>query len=218
MDRKKHIVIAESQAITRAGLRCLLSTTNDYTVVGEAEDGLEAVRCVESRRPALVLLDLSLPRMDGMAALKQIKSRFPETRVLVLSAHTTDEYVLEAFRRGADGYCVKDVSKSELANAIRTVLGGRRYVSPGISDKVLEDGPGGRKTLKCDSSWDRLTEREREILKLVGEGYMNKNIAEYLCISVKTVARHRANLMKKLDLHTASTLTAYAIEKGLVTK
>ncbi|RJP66118.1 MAG: DNA-binding response regulator [Candidatus Abyssobacteria bacterium SURF_17] len=218
MDRKKHIVIAEGHAIARAGLRCLLSAENEYEVVAEARDGLEAIRCVESCRPDLVLLDVTLPKLDGMAALKEIKRRFPETRVLVLSAHTTDEYVLEAFRRGANGYCIKDVTESDLFTALRTVLDGQRYLSPGISDKVLEEGPRGEKTLKCDSSWDRLTEREREILKMIGEGYMNKNIAEYLCISVKTVAKHRANLMKKLDLHTASALTAYAIGKGLVAK
>jgi len=215
---KKKIVIAEDQKILREGLKSLLSSSDDFEVVGEAEDGLDAIRCVEKYNPNLLLLDLSMPKMSGISAIKDIKTRIPETRILVLTIHESEEYILEVFRAGADGYCLKDASHSELVMAIRSVLSGNRYISPGISDKVLEGYLEEKRVLKSSTSWDTLTQREREILKLVGEGYKNKEIAKYLFISAKTVEKHRSNIMEKLDLHTASGLTAYAIEKGLVTK
>lgn len=218
MVEKKKIVIAEDQKILREGLKSLLSSSDDFEVVGEAEDGLNAVRCVEKFSPELLLLDLSMPKMSGISAIKEIKSQFTETKILVLTVHESEEYILEVFKSGADGYCLKDASHSELLMAIKSVLSGKRYISPGISGKVLEGYLDDRETLKSSSSWDSLTQREREILKLVGEGYKNKEIADYLCISAKTVEKHRSNIMEKLDLHTASALTAYAIKKGLVTK
>ena len=218
MVEKKKIVIAEDQKILREGLKSLLSSSDDFEVVGEAEDGLNAVRCVEKFSPELLLLDLSMPKMSGISAIKEIKSQFTETKILVLTVHESEEYILEVFKSGADGYCLKDASHSELLMAIKSVLSGKRYISPGISGKVLEGYLDDRETLKSSSSWDSLTQREREILKLVGEGYKNKEIADYLCISAKTVEKHRSNIMEKLALHTASALTAYAIKKGLVTK
>ena len=218
MVEKKKIVIAEDQKILREGLKSLLSSSDDFEVVGEAEDGLNAVRCVGKFTPELLLLDLSMPKMSGISAIKEIKSQFTETKILVLTVHESEEYIIEVFKSGADGYCLKDASHSELLVAIKSVLSGRRYISPGISGKVLEGYLDDRETLKSSSSWDSLTQREREILKLVGEGYKNKEIADYLCISAKTVEKHRSNIMEKLDLHTASALTAYAIKKGLVTK
>lgn len=218
MDEKKKIVIAEDQKILREGLKSLLSSSDDFEVVGEAEDGLNAVRCVEKFTPELLLLDLSMPKMSGISVIKEIKSQFTETKILVLTVHESEEYILEVFKSGADGYCLKDASHSELLVAIKSVLSGKRYISPGISGKVLEGYLDDREMLKSSSSWDSLTQREREILKLVGEGYKNKEIADYLCISAKTVEKHRSNIMGKLDLHTASALTAYAIKKGLVTK
>ena len=218
MVEKKKIVIAEDQKILREGLKSLLSSSNDFEVVGEAEDGLNAVRCVEKYTPELLLLDLSMPKMSGISVIKEIKSQSTETKILVLTVHESEEYILEVFKSGADGYCLKDASHSELLVAIKSVLSGKRYISPGISGKVLEGYLGDRETLKSSSSWDSLTQREREILKLVGEGYKNKEIADYLCISAKTVEKHRSNIMEKLDLHTASALTAYDIKKGLVTE
>jgi len=135
---KKKIVIAEDQKILREGLKSLLSSSDDFEVVGEAEDGLDAIRCVEKHNPDLLLLDLSMPKMSGISAIKDIKTRIPETRILVLTIHESEEYILEVFRAGADGYCLKDASHSELVMAIRSVLSGNRYISPGISDKVLE--------------------------------------------------------------------------------
>jgi DNA-binding NarL/FixJ family response regulator len=185
--------------------------------VGEAEDGRDAIRCAQTLSPDLVLMDLSMPRMNGLDALKEIKKQSPEVKIIVLTVHKTEEYVLTTLQAGADGYVLKDATHSELVMAIKNVLMGKRYLSPGISEKVIEGYLEGRKTIKTRSAWDTLTQREREILKLIAEGYKNKEIADYLFISLKTVEKHRANLMRKLDLHNAAALTAYAVEKGLVT-
>jgi DNA-binding NarL/FixJ family response regulator len=216
MEKKKRIIIAEDHQILRDGLKAILDATEDLEVVGEAEDGLKAVRRIQELTPDLALLDLSMPRMDGLSVMKEIKSRNPETKVIALTMHKDEEYVLEAFRSGANGYCIKSSGHDELLVAIRAVLSGKTYVSPEISDRVLEGYLETQKRIKEKSSWDTLTQREKEVLKLVGEGYRNKEIADYLCISVKTVEKHRANIMQKLDLHSASALTAYAIDKGLV--
>ena len=218
MAPKRKIVIAEDHKIRREGLKSLLRTIDDLEIVGEAADGLEAIRCVENYHPELLLLDLSMPKMNGISVIRDIKSRFPETKILVLTIHESEDYILESFHSGLDGYCLKDANYSELLIAIRSVLEGKTYLSPSISEKVLAGFLDDRKTLKSRSSWDMITQREREVLKLVGEGYKNKEIADYLCISVKTVEKHRSNIMRKLDVHTSSALTAIAIEKGLVTK
>jgi DNA-binding NarL/FixJ family response regulator len=218
MTGKYKVVIAEDHTILREGLRALLSASADFEIVGEAEDGRSAIQCVEKVKPDLVLMDLSMPRMNGMEALREIKKLRPETKVLALTVHKAEEYVLATLAAGADGYVLKDATHTELVMAIKSVLMGKRYLSPGISEKVIEGYLEGRRTLKSRSPWDTLTQREREILKLVAEGYKNKDIADYLCISVKTVETHRANLMKKLDLHNVSALTAFAMEKGLTTR
>lgn len=212
---KKRVVIAEDHTILREGLSFLLASDN-YQIVAEASDGLAAIKAVEKHQPDLILLDLAMPRMDGISAIKEIKNRHPATKILALTIQDSDEYILEAFQSGADGYCLKDSSHEELLIAIKNVLSGKHYLSPGISDKVLEGYLEGRRTLKTVSAWDTVTQREREVLKMIGEGYQNKDIAAFLSISAKTVEKHRSNIMKKLDLHNASALTAYAIEKGLV--
>ena len=210
------IVIAEDHTILREGLKSLLSSHSDFEVVGEAEDGREAIQCVGKQKPDLILTDLSMPRMNGMEAIREIKKVSPKTKVLVLTIHKTEEYILATFRAGADGYALKDATHDELVLAIRSVLAGKPYVSPGISEWVIEGYLSGKKEFRLSSIWETLTSREREILKLIAEGYKNKEIADHLYISVKTVERHRANLMQKLDLHNVQGLTALAIEKGLV--
>jgi len=218
MSQKVRIVIADDHTILREGLRSLLSSNPSFEIVGEAEDGREAIKCVEKFKPDLILTDLSMPRMNGMEAIKEIKRESPTTKVLVLTVHRAEEYILATFRAGADGYLLKDSTHAELVMAVKKVLGGKHYISPEISEKVIEGYLDGRRTLKTKSSWETLTQREREILKLIAEGYKNKGIAGDLCISVKTVEKHRANLMEKLDLHSIQALTAFAIERGLVTK
>lgn len=218
MGDKKSIVIAEDHTILREGLKMLLSSNPQYEIVAEAEDGLQAIRHCESLHPDLVLMDLSMPRMNGMGAVQEIKKTCPQTKILVLTVHKTEEYILATLKAGADGYVLKDATHSELELAIECVFSGKSYLSPGISEKVIEGYLEGRKSVRPVSSWDTLTQREREILKMIAEGYKNKEIGNYLCISTKTVEKHRANLMKKLDLHSTSALTAFALEKGLITQ
>lgn len=218
MGKRYRVVIAEDHTILREGLKSLLEGSGEFEVSGEASDGREAIRCCEDLAPEVILMDLSMPKMNGLDAIKEIKKRSAETKIIALTVHKTEEYILSALQAGADAYVLKDASRSELLTAIECVLGGKRYLSPDISDKVIDGYLEGRKTLKSKTSWDSLTQREREILKLIAEGYKNKEIAEYLYISLKTVEKHRANLMKKLDLHNSAALVALAIEKGLVAR
>lgn len=216
MTEKHSVVIAEDHTILREGLRALLSSNPDFEIVGEAEDGRGAIQCVETVKPHVVLMDLSMPRMNGMEAIREIKKLSPGTKVLALTVHKAEEYVYASLQAGADGYVLKDATLPELVMAIKSVLAGKPYLSPAISEKVIEGYLEGRKASKSGSQWDILTQREREVLKLIAEGYKNKQIADYLCLSVKTVETHRANLMRKLDLHDVSALTTFAIEKGLI--
>jgi two-component system, NarL family, response regulator NreC len=219
MPQRKRIAIAEDHTILREGLRMLLSSNPAFEVVGEAQDGLEAIRLVETCRPDLILMDLSMPRMNGVGAIQEIKKQNPLTKILVLTVHKTEEYILTTLKAGADGYVLKDTTHSELMLAIENVFSGRSYLSPGITEKVIEGYLEGRKTVKSSTSGDTLiTRREHKILQMIAEGYKNKYIADYLCISVKTVEKHRANLMKKLNLHSAALLTAFAMGNELITK
>ena len=214
----KKIIIAEDHRLFREGIKALLEKSAEFQIVAEAGDGLEAIRCARKNKADLMILDLSMPKLGGISAIREIKRQFPNIKILVLTIHQSDQYVLETFEAGADGYCLKDAGRNELQVAIDSVLAGNTYLSPGISELVMEGYIEGRKRLKTKTTWDTITQREREVLKLLGEGYQNKEIAELLHISVKTVEKHRANIMSKLDLHNAAALTAYAIEKGLVTK
>jgi DNA-binding NarL/FixJ family response regulator len=218
LDRKYRLVIAEDHAILRDGLRSLLESKADYEIVGEATDGREAIRCTDECRPDLVLLDLSMPRTNGIEALKEIKRVRDQTRVLVLTAYKNEDYVFAALKAGADGFVLKDASADELFTAVKSVLDGERFLSPAVATTVVAAYLGTKEATTPQSPYDELSVREREVLKLVAEGYRTRDIAEYLCISPKTVEKHRANLMDRLSLHTVSALTAYAIEKGLVTK
>ena len=157
-----------------------------------------------------------MPRMTGMDAIREIKKRYPQTKIIALTVHKTEEYLRTTLQAGADGYVLKDATHDELMMAIESVLKGKTYLSPGVSGKVIEGYLEGKESQIPASTLGLLSQREREVLKLIAEGYKNKEIATDLCISLKTVEKHRANLMKKLDLHNAAALTAYAIEQGLV--
>ncbi|MBN1881661.1 MAG: response regulator transcription factor [Deltaproteobacteria bacterium] len=220
MDAHKHkIFIAEDHTILREGLKAMFDDEkirDRYQVVGEAVDGLDAVHSVERKRPNLVLMDLSMPRLSGIDAIREIKRQSPDIRVLVLTVHEDEEYIIEVFKAGADGYVLKDSTKDELLFAVENVVMGKRYICTGISNKVIDGFLDGRASPRDDSVWQTLSPREREVLKLVAEGYKNREISEYLFISEKTVKKHRANIMRKIGARTVSALTAYAIKKGLV--
>lgn len=216
MEGKVKVFIVEDHQLFREGLKSLLARKENLEVVGEAEDGLKAVSGIRKKQPDLVLLDLSMPRMSGISVIKEARRLFPDIKILSLTIHETDQYVLEAFEAGTNGYCVKDASREELMMAIESTLEGKTYISPGIATTVLQGFLEGRQTIKDKSTWETVTQREREILKLLAEGYKNKEIADLLNISIKTVETHRSNIMNKLDLHNVAALTAFAIDKGLV--
>ncbi|AXS81037.1 response regulator transcription factor [Dechloromonas sp. HYN0024] len=218
---KYTILIAEDYALIRAGIRSLLAAEADLEVVGEVDNGKDAVRQAVALNPSLVLMDLSMPGSNGMDAIGEIKRRNPDTRVLVLTMHKTDEYIQEALRMGASGYILKESSYNELITGVRTVLSGKIYLSPDVSERVVNSfimsPPAATPNNTGGSTWNSLTVREREVIKLVAEGSSNKEIAEYLCLSIKTVEKHRSSLMRKLNLRNSAMLIAYAIEKGIVT-
>ena len=217
-EKTYRIVIAEDHRILREGLRVLLASNSRFEVIGEAGDGREAVKLVGRLKPHLILMDLSMPRMDGLDAISEVKQVSPKTKVLVLTVHKAEEYLFASLKGGADGYLLKDATATELTLAIEKTMAGQQYISPGISEKLVSSFLDGKIPDELKPTGETLTQRERQILKLIAEGYKNKEIADFLCISIKTVEKHRANLMKKLNLHNASAITAYAMEKGLVTK
>lgn len=216
--KRQRIVLVEDHALLREGLRALLAPESDLEVVGEATDGREALHAAEALQPDLVMLDLSMPRSHGLEVLAEIKRRCPGTQVLVLTAHKTEDYVFSALQSGATGYVLKESTAAELLRAIRSVLAGERYLSPAIATQVVAGYLGGKEAALPRSAFTDLTPREREVLKLLAEGCRNKEIAEHLGISPKTVEKHRANLMDRLNLRTVPALTAYALEKGLISR
>jgi len=216
MERKRRVFVAEDHTILREGLKSILASHPDLELIGEGSDGMEAIQGVDKYKPDLILLDLSMPRVSGLESIKEIKKISPKTKILVLTIHDTEEYILPALKAGANGYLLKYATQDELFEGIQNVLEGKSFLAPEISEKVIQGFVEGNTPLKARSSWDTLTKQERRILKLIAEGYKNKDVADYLCISDKTAAKHRANLMQKLDLHSIQALTAFAIKKGLV--
>lgn len=214
-ERKVSVLLVEDHTILRDGIKALLDRTEEFKVVGEASDGREAIIMATRLRPELVILDISMPGMSGIDAMKEIRRLCPETRVVVLTVHSAEEYLLAALKAGAEGYVLKDASSQELLLALKNAIRDRTYLSPGVADKIIDGYLSSKTAQGPKSPWDTLTERERQVLKLIAEGKTTKEIADYLYISVKTAEKHRANLMKKLDLHNTAALTAYAIERGL---
>lgn len=214
---KKRIILAEDHTILRAGLKALLESNPNFEVIGEADNGRDAIRRVAELKPDLIIMDLSMPGLSGIDAVKDIRDRYPEVKALVLTVHSEEEYVLSSLEAGANGYVLKDATQTELIAAAERVLNGKTYLSPDITEKVIDSYLQANKSNQEPATrWDSITQRERQILKLIAEGHTNKSMAAYLCISVKTVEKHRANLMKKLDLHSVSALTTYAMEKGII--
>ena len=212
------ILIADDHTILREGIRALLATSSDFEIIGEAADGHQAVQLAQQLSPHIILIDLSMPRLNGTEAIQLMRRRNLSVKIVVLTVHRTEEYVRAALDAGANGYVLKDDTHDELLSSIHAVVRGRTYLSPSICGQVVNSYLEPRTSSANGSSttWDTLTLREREVLKLIAEGHTNKMIAQLLSISVKTVEKHRGNVMKKLDLHSASKITAYAIEHRLV--
>ncbi|MAF84073.1 MAG: response regulator transcription factor [Gammaproteobacteria bacterium] len=208
------VVLADDHSILRAGMNSMLSNTGEFAVVAEVSNGKEAIAAVIEFKPDLLILDISMPLMNGTEAIQQVKRRCRNTKVLIMTMHRGEEYVRMAMQGGADGYILKDDAWEELAFAIRHVLKGNTYLSPSISNKVVSGFLDG--STSESGVLGKLTPRERQTLKLIAEGMKNREIAEFMSVSVKTVEKHRSNLMRKLDLHNSAAITAFAIESGVV--
>jgi NarL family two-component system response regulator LiaR len=221
------ILLVDDHAILREGIRYLLTASGEVEVVGEAQDGIEALEMVEALKPDAVLMDIAMPRMNGIEATTELKKRHPQLPVLILSMYDSEEYVLPILKAGASGYVLKRSAAQELVSALKTVIAGQVILHPDVARTVMENlhqggvaPPGGAHVIKGNEELhqqlEQLTEREREVLTLIAQGLTNQQIGEKLFISIKTVQAHRANLMEKLDLHDAVELTKFAIKSGLV--
>jgi DNA-binding NarL/FixJ family response regulator len=212
---KIRVLLAEDHTIVRKGLRALLEDQPGIEVIAEAEEGRQAVHLTEQLRPDVVLMDFSMPGLNGLEATRQIIERIPGTKVLVLTRHTNQEYVDRILEAGASGYLVKKSALEELVIAIQAVHRGDSYLDPAISATIIRGYLEKSKT-QGEDRYNRLTPRQREVLQLIAEGRANKEIAAMLHISVKTVENHRASLMEALDLHSTAELTQYAIRMGVI--
>ena len=215
----KHITVllAEDHEIVREGLRKLLGAESDIEVVGEAATGRQAVAMTKKLRPAVIVMDIAMPLLNGLEATRQIRQAFPDTKVLILSAHSDDAYVEEATAVGAAGFLLKQTSSDVLAAAIREVQKGNKFFTPAIG-KQLHDHyhKSSDRAGLVKNKGDRLSSREAEVLQLIAEGQANKQVAAELGISVKTVEKHRQRLMKKLNIHDTAGLTRHAIAAGII--
>jgi two-component system response regulator NreC len=212
---KIRVLIADDHTILRDGIRSLLEDEPDMLVVGEAEDGRATIKMVCQLQPDVVLLDIAMPLLNGLEATLQIKRSCPQAKVLILTMHENEEYIRQVLAAGAMGYILKDAAARDLLEAIRSVHRGEAVLSPAITRLVIEDYLRWG-DLQARHTSNGLNPREREVLQLIAEGYTNKQIAEILCISVKTVQTHRTNLMSKLDLHDRADLIKYAIQKKII--
>ena len=210
------IVIAEDHHVVRDGLRALLAAQKDFSLVGEAADGLAAAQLVEKLKPDVLVLDLTLPRLHGLEVARQVKKSSPKTRVLILSMHANEAYVLEALRNDAAGYLLKDSTGAELVRAVRDVVAGRRYLSGSLSELAIQAYIQRKTTDTAQDMYEALTDREREVLHLAAEGLNNPDSAEKLFISPRTAETHRANVMRKLNFKTQTDLVRFAIRRGIL--
>ncbi|MCF7810443.1 response regulator transcription factor [bacterium] len=213
-NKKIGIILADDHKLFRDGLRILLEKDSDFTVIGEADNGLKTISMARDLKPDIIIMDISMPKLNGVEATRKILGENSEVRVIILSMHSDRRFVLETLKAGAVGYILKDSSITELADGIKYVMNNRIYLSAQISKNIIQDYV--RIAQQSESSaFTLLSSREREVLQLLTEGKSNREVAESLNISVKTVETHRKNIMEKLNIHSIAELTKYAIREGI---
>ncbi len=210
------ILLADDHSVMRTGLRLVLERQSDFEVVAEASDGREAVTLAQQHTPDVVVMDVTMPNLNGIEAARQINNALPETAIVMLSMHSDESYVLRALKSGARGYMLKESAESDVITAIRTVHSGKAFFSAGVSSMLKEDYVRELQDREIEDSYELLTTREREILQLIAEGKSNKEIANLLNLSLYTVETHRGNMMEKLNLHTVPEIILYAVRKGVI--
>jgi two-component system, NarL family, response regulator NreC len=214
--RKTRILLADDHKLMRSGLKALIEQQPDLAVVGEADDGRQAVALAISLKPDLLVMDIGMPNLNGIEAAHQIAQANPGTAIVILSMHSDESYVLRALKAGAKGYLLKDSAESDLIRAVHAVAGGKSFFSPAVSKVLLDDYVRKLQRSGAEDAYDLLTPREREILQLIVEGKSNKDVANLLNLSVYTVETHRSNIMEKLNLRGIPELILYAVRKGII--
>ena len=209
------VLLADDHPIVRQGMRNLLDAEAGLSVVGEAEDGLQTVQLAEQLKPDVAIIDMMMPRLNGLEAIRQITTRVPHTKCIVLSMQSADPYIVQALKAGASGYVLKDSGPDEVINAIQQVLNGKRYLSPQLSEKLI-DLFVAKVEIDVLDPYNSLTAREREILQLAAEGLSNSNIAEHLSISTRTVEQHRQSMMNKMEFKNQTDLIRFALKRGIL--
>jgi two-component system, NarL family, response regulator NreC len=216
MGFKAKVLIADDHALVRQGIASFLKMSDAYEVVGEAADGVEAIQAVKKNKPDIVLMDISMPKLGGLEATVEIKKINPDIKILVLTQYEDTVYIRRFFKAGVSGYLLKKAVGVELLTALETVLAGRKYVHPSIASCVVDGYIGVQKGEPAEDTYDSLTDREKQVLKLIAEGYTQKEAADILNISAKTVVTHQTNISEKLNIHTRAGLIKFAIQKGII--
>lgn len=216
MADKIRILIADDHALVREGIAAFLKLSEDIEVVGEAADGVEAIEAVKKCKPHIVLMDISMPRLGGLEATVEIKKNDPNVKILVLTQYEDTVYIRRFLKAGVSGYLLKKAVGTELINAIHAVARGESYLHPSVAASVIDGYLGRRGAEQAEDPYDKLTDREKQVLKLVAEGYTHKEIADILNISVKTAVAHQTNFSEKLGIHSRAALIKFAIQRGII--
>ncbi len=214
--RRMRVIVADDHALVRSGLRVLLERDQEFEVVGEAADGIEVLSVVDKHHPDILLLDLGMPHLNGIDAAQRLHETVPEVRVIIVSMHADEAYVLRALKAGVRGYVLKQSSETDVVNALRAVQGGHAYFSPEVSKLLADDFVRDLKSRNVTDPYDVLTFREKEIMQLLAEGKSNKDIASALNVSLSTIESHRHSIFQKLNVHSIAELILYAVRRGLL--
>ena len=213
---KKKVLIADDHALVREGIVAFLKHCDDIEVVAEASDGLEAIEKTGKYRPDIIIMDINMPKLGGLEATIEIKKTYPDTRILVLTQYEDREYISRFLKAGVSGYLLKKAVGSDLITALKTIMRGEIYLYASIASEVVAGYLQREKKLSVENPYEKLSDREKQVLKLVAEGHTHKEVATMLTISVKTVIAHQTNIGEKLDLHTRAGLIKFAIQKGII--